>query len=179
MKTVAGLELYYPGDNISKRTRVGKIKSIFLAGTIDNGDSLDWQQQFIEAIAKPYTASSRGISLGTGIKWYRDVIIFNPRRRDWDASWEQTIENPQFYQQVAWELNALDKADIIVMNLLEGSKSPISLLELGLYAATGKMVVICPKKFYRKGNVDFICEKYDIPQVKDIDEAIQLIDAKL
>jgi len=52
------------------------------------------------------------------------------------------------------------------------TKSPISLLELGLHANSGKMIVCCPKGFWRKGNVDIVCERYDVPVVCDIDSLI-------
>ena len=129
-------------------------KKIFLAGTIEMGNSEDWQSKISESLSdKPYT-------------------ILNPRRVDWDSSWAQEFENPQFYQQVTWELNALDKADIIILYLLADSKSPISLLELGLYAASGKLLVCCPKGFWRKGNVDIVCERFNIPIYDNIGELL-------
>jgi hypothetical protein len=59
------------------------------------------------------------------------------------------------------------------------TKSPISLLELGLHASSEKMVVICPEGFWRKGNVDIVCEKHNIKQVKDIDELVEYIYEKI
>lgn len=118
--------------------------SIFLAGTIDNGDSFDWQSEVIKSL--------------NGF----DITILNPRRKDWDSSWKQTIDDPQFYEQVNWELDALDKADFILMYFAPESKSPISLLELGLYANSNKLIVCCPDGFYRKGNVEIVCKRYGI-----------------
>lgn len=43
------------------------------------------------------------------------------------------------------------------------TKSPISLLELGLFARSGKVRVVCPEGFWRKGNVDIVCQYYNIP----------------
>jgi hypothetical protein len=57
--------------------------------------------------------------------------------------------------------------------------SPISLLELGLHSKSNKMVVMCPEGFWRKGNVDIVCEKYNIKQVKNIDELVEYIYEKL
>ena len=118
--------------------------SIFLAGSIEMGTAEDWQTQIEEALKD------------------KDVVIFNPRRDDWDSSWEQTLENANFYEQVQWELSALERADIIIMYFSPGTKSPISLLEFGLFARTGKLLVCCPPGFWRKGNVDIVCEKYNI-----------------
>lgn len=119
--------------------------SVFLAGSIDNGSAIDWQAEMSEYF------SDMGFE------------VFNPRRDDWDSTWEQTIENAQFYQQVSWELNALDHADLILMYFAPKSLSPISLLELGLFAKTGKIFVVCPKEFWRVGNVEIICERLGIP----------------
>lgn len=125
------------------------IKSIFLAGSIEMGTAVDWQ----ETITKIYQLRFN---------------IFNPRRDSWDNTLEQKFDNPEFYQQVNWELSALDKADYIIMYFDPETKSPISLLELGLYASSGKLHVICPEGFYRKGNVDIVCNKYNIPIYKDL-----------
>lgn len=132
-------------------------KSIFLAGSINQGESEDWQKKIIDAVQDS------------------DRIIFNPRREKWDSSWEQSIDNPQFKEQVEWELDALESSDIIILYFEPGSISPISLLEFGLFARSGKLVVYCPDGFFRKGNVDIVCEKYKVPQVEKFEELITLI----
>lgn len=126
--------------------------SIFLAGTIDMGNSNNWQNTIIEELS--------GFN----------VDIYSPRREDWDSSWKQTFDDPQFFQQVSWELDAMEKADIILMNFLPDSQSPITLLELGLMADSGKLMVICPDEFWRSGNVHIVCNKYNIPLFKSIEE---------
>lgn len=132
-------------------------KSIFLAGSIEMGTAEEWQTQVIEAL-KNYKAET--------------FTVYNPRRDDWDSSWEQTYDNAQFYQQVNWELNALDKSDIVFMYFSPDTKSPISLLELGLYAKDKAMIVCCPDGFWRRGNIEIICEKFGIPFYSDLDKAI-------
>jgi hypothetical protein len=136
-------------DNISSR-HFGW-KSVFLAGSIEMGQAENWQTGLASLFLK----------LGYN--------VFNPRRDDWDSSWTQKSEHPQFNQQVNWELNALDKADLIVMYFDPNTKSPISLLELGLYATSGKIHVICPEDFWRKGNVDIVCNKYNIPLFESLE----------
>lgn len=130
------------------------IFSVFLAGSIEEGRADKWQDWV--------TAQLAGI----------DISIYNPRRDDWDSSWVQSIDNPQFKEQVEWELNALELADLILMYFDPRTKSPISLLEFGLYANnTDKrrdMIVCCPEGFWRKGNVDIVCERYKITQVPTI-----------
>ena len=136
------------------------IKKVFLAGTIDMGNSENWQEKLINKL-KEQTK---------GVLFAKSYHIYNPRRTDWDSSWVQTFENPQFFQQVTWELDAMEKADYIIMNFLPDSKSPITLLELGLFAESGKLFVICPDEYYRSGNVQIVCNKYNIPLYKSIEE---------
>ena len=69
--------------------------------------------------------------------------------------------------QIKWEQDYLDKANVIAMVLLDDSKSPISLLEMGLYANTDKLIVFCTPNFYRWDNVRLTCEKYHIELIQD------------
>jgi hypothetical protein len=108
-----------------------------------------------------------------------DIVIFNPLRDTFDASMVQSIHNPEFKEQVVWELDALDSADVILMYFVPGSKSPISLLELGLYARTNKLIVYCPPGFWRKGNVDVVCERFNVPVFTGVEDALQAIRIKL
>lgn len=146
--------IFKPPMNISKRD-VNK-KHIFLAGSIGGNASLtvlcnDWQSDM------------------TTFFTTLDFGIFNPRRDDWDSSWVQSFDNPQFYQQVNWELDALEKAEIVLLNLEPETLSPISLLELGRFS-TKKIFVICPEGFWRKGNIDIFCNRYNIPLFDNFDD---------
>lgn len=118
---------------------------IFLAGTIDNGDSADWQQELI------YTINN--------ISLKRPVSIYNPRREKWPSS----DDHREINRQIEWELHHLERADKIIMNILADSKSPISLMELGLFARGGRLAVFCPKTFYRYDNVLAVCKRYGVP----------------
>jgi len=115
----------------------------------------EWQERVVRAMS--------GVS---------DLVILNPRRDDWDSNWEQRADNPQFYEQVSWELDMLDAADIVVMYLAAGTKSPVSLLELGLCARSGKLKVCCPEGFWRRGNVEMVCRRYQIPLFATLDDLI-------
>lgn len=133
---------------------------IFLGGTIDMGNSEDWQSLVSNALKD------------------KKVQIFNPRRDDWNKDWKPVKEEPEFRKQVEWELNALENSDYIIMYFAKESLSPISLLELGLYARSGKLLVVCPEGFWRKGNVDIVSEKYNIKQFNDIPSLISFIRTK-
>ena len=51
------------------------------------------------------------------------------------------------------------------MVFTDTSKSPITLLEMGLYAKSKKLYVFCTDKFYRYDNVKLTCDKYNIPLI--------------
>ncbi|GAH39107.1 unnamed protein product [marine sediment metagenome] len=129
--------------------------SVFLAGSIEMGAAENWQQTLEKSLK------------------HLDIVILNPRREDWDSSWIQSINNPQFREQVEWELLAQESADIIVMYFSPGTKSPITLLEFGLFVRSDKLIVCCPKGFWRKGNVDIVCKYYGI---KRADTLVELTD---
>lgn len=131
-------------------------KAVFLAGSIEMGKAEDWQTKVTNALSE------------------LNVTILNPRRDDWDSSWTQEIENDQFREQVQWELSAMEQADLILMYFDKDTKSPITLMELGLHAQSDKLVVCCPKGFWRKGNVDIVCKRYGIQTVDNIDQLIQV-----
>ncbi|PAL20526.1 hypothetical protein CD928_18715 [Sphingopyxis sp. GW247-27LB] len=125
---------------------------IFLGGSIDMGRAADWQAELVK-------------SLGD-----LDVVFLNPRRPDWNPAWKPEAGEPEFRRQVEWELGALESADIVVMYFAPGSQSPISLLEMGLHARGGKLILLCPEGFWRKGNVDITAEHYGVEQVATMDE---------
>jgi hypothetical protein len=75
------------------------------------------------------------------------VTVLNPRRDEWDDSWEQSIGNSLFRGQVEWELEGLERASVVVMYFAPVTQAPITLLELGLLARSGKLVVCCPAGF--------------------------------
>ncbi len=129
--------------------------SIFLAGSIEQDKAENWQNYLIRNLADT------------------NLTLLNPRRESWDASWVQSIENEQFRGQVEWELAALEAADHIVIYFDPNTKSPISLLELGLFAQTGKVTVCCPEGFWRKGNVDIVCKRYGVPQVGSLAKLLE------
>jgi hypothetical protein len=101
------------------------------------------------------------------------LTILNPRRNDWDDTWIQSITDRQFREQVDWEISAQEMANVIFMYFAPGSKAPITLLELGLFARSGKVIVCCPDGFWRKGNVEVVCQRFGIPLSADLDDAIE------
>lgn len=132
----------------------------FLAGSIEMGKAEDWQTKLTKEFG--------------GLDDKYDIIILNPRRDDWDSSWKQSITNKNFNEQVTWELDAQERSDLIFMYFDKNTKSPISLLELGLFAQTGKMIVCCPDGFWRKGNVEIVCNRFNIPLLNNMEDFIEM-----
>lgn len=135
---------------------------IFLAGSIEMGAATEWQQQAIDLFNSMIPEEQRS-----------DYLILNPRRADWDSSWKQEFEDPQFYQQVKWELNGLKKADYVLVYFDAATKSPVTLLELGAFC--NKAIVVCPIGFWRKGNIDIFCDEFNVKQVPDLRSAVEQI----
>jgi len=137
--------------------------SVFLAGSIEMGKAEKWQDKVVKLLEED------------------DVIVLNPRRDDWDSSWEQTDGDNEFTKQVEWELLAQTYCDLIIMYFDPNTTSPITLLELGLFGATHpqSIVVCCPEGFYRKGNVDVTCRWYGIKQVNSIEELVNEVKGRL
>ena len=148
------MPIYKAPEDISNRR--SDLKSIFLAGSIEMDKAIDWQKYCEEKLGNLYN-------------------IFNPRRDSWDSTWLQSIDNAHFSEQVEWELDGLEEADIIILFLAGGTYSPISLLELGLQVNSGKLMVVCEQDFWRKGNIDIVCHRYNIKQYQSLDEVIEKI----
>lgn len=138
----------------------GRLK-VFLGGSIDMGGAEDWQAEVEKALSS------------------QAVVLLNPRRDDWSKEWKPVSTDTNFRAQVQWELAALEAADIIVMYLAPGSQSPISLLELGLYAKSKKLMIVCPDGFWRKGNVDIVAERYHITTYPTLAAMSKALQAKL
>ena len=136
---------------------------IFLGGSIDMGAAENWQ----ERLAKDLSDYSDD-----------DLVLLNPRRDDWDSSWIQDpTPGTQFYEQVSWELDAQENADACIYYFAADSKSPITLLELGLFYEGS--VVCCPKEFYRYGNVKMVCDRNGVLMVETYDEMLEILRATI
>lgn len=135
-----------------------KYPSVFLAGSIEMGVAEPWQEELVRIFSK-------------------NVVFYNPRRVDWDSTWDH--DSDQFNEQVNWELDMLEESDIIVMYFDPATKSPITLLELGLFANSRKLLVCCPDGFWRKGNVRVVCERNKIQLYNDKESWMRAIGTEL
>ncbi len=138
------------------------IPKLFLGGSIEQGKADNWQIRIVDSLKN------------------KEVTILNPRRDDWDSSWKQDPTlGTKFRGQVDWELYAQDISQSIIYYFDENTKSPITLLELGLYAHynnfSKKVFVFCTEKFWRYGNVKIVCEKFNIPVYNDEQKIINTL----
>jgi hypothetical protein len=134
-------------------TITGK-KTIFLAGTTSPTGEADWRQILSAALST------------------LPITIFNPFRPDWKG-WVEDLSDPNFKEQVEWELEMQDKADIIALYFHPITLAPISLLELGLCARAKKAIVVCPggpDGYKKRGNVQAVCARYGLRLVGTTDE---------
>ena len=46
---------------------------------------------------------------------------------------------------------------------------------MGLHARGGKLIVLCPDGFWRKGNVDITATRYGVEQVSTIEELTRVV----
>ncbi|KAF3480041.1 uncharacterized protein GIQ15_05388 [Arthroderma uncinatum] len=102
--------------------------SVFLAGTTSRVDARDWREVICTALSDT------------------PVTIYNPYRADWDSSWREDINFAPYREQVEWELEKQERANIVVVYFHPSTQAPVSLLEFGLCARTpGKAIVVCPE----------------------------------
>lgn len=126
-------------------------KFIFLAGSMDQEKPNSWRSQAIVSLQESYH-------------------IFDPTQKEYGTLTELQMKN-----HVKWELDALNRADIILLNFLSNTFSPISLVELGLHVAGNKLIVICPKEFYKNTYVTTLCETYNTPLFRSIEQALDTL----
>lgn len=144
--------------NEIQRLRTGL--TIFLAGSIE-GDKAEQRQKKAEKLIYLYEYKNTS------------TCVLNPRRDDWDSTWKEG--SPELRAQIQWELNGLSIANYIIMYFDPATKSPISLLELGLYARSSKLMVVCPDGFYRKTNVEETCKFWNTHMFDTLEDAIKFL----
>lgn len=134
---------------------------VFLSGSIEQGAAEPWQERAAaECLRRGWT-------------------VLNPRRADWDARWVHDLSDPRFVEQVEWELAGLEDADGVLAVFDPATASPITLLELGLLARSGRLVVVCPPGYWRRGNVQVLCRWYRIPLVDDLEAGLDALSDRL
>lgn len=134
---------------------------MFLAGAIDQDRAERWQDVVIDDC--------------------RDLpgTILNPRRANWDPTWNQSLDNPHFAGQVAWELDGLEQADLIICWLPATAQARISLMEIGLHARHGRLLIGCAVGFHSRGNVLAVGQRFGVPVVDTLPDLVALAKQQL
>lgn len=107
------------------------------------------------------------------------ITVLNPRRGNWDPNSKPSPNDQTFRTQVEWELAALEQASVIAFFFDKNTLSPVSLLELGLWARSGKVVVCCPEGYWKGGNVRLVCEREGVPCVGSFGELVTEVEKML
>ena len=137
--------------------------SVFIAGTISNGAASDWAKKVEEYFEK------------------KNISLYNPRRDSWIGSFEQRKSNEVFNIQVNWEIDNIKDVDAIFFYFESNSVSPITIGEL--YYLCGMLecneekdiIVYCPDDFNKKGNIEIMCDKYNIPIFNDFHSSLDAL----
>ena len=152
---------YKAPEKVPLKQILSPAKTIFLAGSIELGTASEWQTQVVEELSKQE----------------KDAIIFNPRRDNWDNN----ISEEGFAEQVNWELDHIEQADIKAFYFDPNTKSPVTMLELGLMLARyhNQCVVCSPPGFWRRGNLEITCQRCGVKLLDNFEEFIEAIVLKL
>jgi hypothetical protein len=142
-------------DPVPMRDALGS--EVFLAGSIEQGKARDWQPLVCTAL-EPL-----------------NVLVFNPRRKVWDPTWDQDVSNPELVAQVNWELDLIDRAEIVFFYFQAGTKSPISFLEFGMQVRNRRkdLVVVCEDGFWRQANIQITADRNNVKVFKILEEGIE------
>lgn len=126
---------------------------IFLAGSIEMGKAKDWQSYAISKLSE------------------YNVDIYNPRRKINPV----LTDKEDIHYQINWELDFLERANIILMHFEPNTISPISLLELGLHMKNKEKLVVvsCNEGYSRFDNVSITCDAYGVTVFDTLDKAIE------
>lgn len=132
-------------------------KSIFLAGTIDDGASINWQEKVIDKLKE------------------LDITLLNPRVEYWNNDIKQSASDPAFKRQVDWEQDGLKFADIIFMYFVGGSRSIISMSELGQYSNSGKIIVVADNDYFKRGNIEVLSIRDGFHLFDNLEDGLELL----
>lgn len=133
-------------------------KSVFLAGPTNPTGEADWRETLTAALIE------------------EPIVIFNPKRTDWDSTWKEDFSDSRWAEQVEWELEMQDGADIMVVFFHKATLAPMSLLELGLCVRSGKAIVCAQDGYSKRGNVEAVCRRYGakfVDSEEDLQDAVR------
>lgn len=136
-------------------------KSLFLAGGITGCP--DWQSKIISTLELSWVSKKH--------------YIYNPRRKDFDAS-NKDVE----FEQISWEYEHLEQCDKMIFWFPCETLCPITLFELGKWCNGNKILAIgIDPKYQRKADIEVQMSlmNNDIPIVYNLEDLITTILNKL
>lgn len=141
---------------------------IFLSGPIDLNNTFDWHSKFISGVSRlvdpkegdPRLNNNKYIILNSKID------ISNP---------DISLENPEFVSKIQWELQMIDKSDVIFCNFLKKSKSPFGMNGFMLSAMSNKIIVRCLEEYMYYPYIKLITDTYNIPLLGDTSTIIDVL----
>ena len=129
------------------------LTKLFLAGSITGAP--DWQKIIISKV-KDF-----------------DIAIYNPRRRNFSNN----ISGLDV-EQISWEHEYLEKADVVSFWFCKETLSPITLFELGTYSKISKPIVIgMDPEYLRRRDIEIQIGlvRPDVKIVYKLDDLVPLI----
>lgn len=162
------ITVFSPGEQLPQITN-DSVK-IYLGGTMDFSGNIetDWQQAFINGLAK-LTDPVKGLLLIKNLNF----IIFNPKL-PLTGPLAPTLDNPEFVKVMDWRLQMQELSDIVFVNIMKNSVSPIPVLEFGSLLSSGKLIVRASEANKMYSHLRLYCEKFQVPlltgqtSVKDV-----------
>lgn len=118
---------------------------IFLAGSIDQPARNNWRELAIAHIQTSWFSASNNQD---------SITIYSPRRSD--NEWTVDMEN----EQAAWDMSMLSMVDYVILHLTGTTISPVSLLELGLFARNPNLYLSIDDSYMRKHVVELYYTYY-------------------
>lgn len=122
---------------------------IFLAGCANT----EWRKEFVEYFKD------------------KDVILYDPKRSDWNL-----MDKSATIEQITWEYQHLNNADIIVFWFNGGSVCPITLLEFGEWGlARGTPMTVGVSNDYEKRTDIYVQTILAKPTTRIVDSIEELV----
>lgn len=135
--------------------------TVFLAGPT----AIPWREPFLALLAASDLLSATD-----------SITIFDPMQPKWDSTWTNDYAaDANFRAQTDWELARLATAHTVVVYFDANNPAPVSLLELGLVAQSGRAVVACQRGFWKRGNVEAVCARLGVPLEEELEGLVKRV----
>lgn len=158
-----------PGDMIDDT--YNDYLKIYLAGSLDFGPRMPWQQKFINGLSMLATPHPESPNIPDYSKY--KFVVFNPLV---PMNGGPDLNNPDFINKMQWENNMMQSSDAIFFNFLKRASNFNSTIFYYLFAQSGKMVCRCPNESIFFPYLKTISDFYGIPFLGDTGSVITVMD---